>query len=260
MLRRLSLALAVLALLAAAAGTASAHRHPCHPQHGCPSDHHTYAWNGLWCTSYADERLPEDTRTVHWDGRTYWCHGSGSGRPAGDLDAGSGATCGMERWAVKTLQDPAARNVSLLPQMTTVAALRRLRPPEGGSSSRSEVELHSYRVKAHLLAAKIEDDSDIHLVIADPRSGGSMIVGFPAFGCTKRAMPAARKLMQLARVALLHACGDPGSGSFTELRGTATIVGVGFFDLPHGQRGAAPSQIELHPVIAFQSSNCRSLR
>src|SRR4051794_1074914 len=120
MLRRLILALALLAALAAAAGSASAHRThraPCHGSHSCPSDHHTYPWNGLWCTSYPDERLPQDTKKVVWDGRTYWCHGAGV-PPAGDPDAGSGAPCGVERWTVKTLQDPAARYVTFVPRST----------------------------------------------------------------------------------------------------------------------------------------------
>ena len=63
----------VLALAAGAAG-ASAHRDPCHLVHSCPSDHHTYPWHGLLCTSYPDERVPSDTRTVVYGGRTYWCH------------------------------------------------------------------------------------------------------------------------------------------------------------------------------------------
>jgi endonuclease YncB( thermonuclease family) len=76
-------AIGLLALCAAAASavlavTASAHSNPCHPNHTCPSDHHTYPWNGLWCTSYANERLASDTETVVYDGRTYWCHGTDS--------------------------------------------------------------------------------------------------------------------------------------------------------------------------------------
>ncbi len=31
----------------------------------------------------------------------------------------------------------------------------------------------------------------------------------------------------------------------------ATVTGVGFFDFYHGQRGVAPNDIELHPVIGF---------
>lgn len=55
---------------------AGAHRDPCHARHACPSDHHTYAWRGLSCTSYADERVASDTRTVVYGGRRYWCHAS----------------------------------------------------------------------------------------------------------------------------------------------------------------------------------------
>jgi hypothetical protein len=62
-----------LALAVGAAG-ASAHRDPCHLVHACPSDHHTYPWHGLLCTSYPDERVPSDTRKIVFDGRTYWCH------------------------------------------------------------------------------------------------------------------------------------------------------------------------------------------
>jgi hypothetical protein len=89
---------AVLSLLALGAGVAAwaapastGHRDPCHLQHACPSDHHTYPWGpqGLYCTSYASERLANDAITVVDSGRTYWCHGSavaaakapGAGRP-----------------------------------------------------------------------------------------------------------------------------------------------------------------------------------
>ena len=248
--------LAVLAAVAATVPAALGHQNPCHSQHACPSDHHTYPWNGLWCTSYADERLPSDTKTVVWDGRTYWCHGQGSAQ-AGDPDAGSGATCGVERWAVKTLQDPLARRVDLRPRRTTVAALRRLGAPEGLPDTRlAGVERRTYRIVANVVAAKVEGDSDIHLVVADPRSGGTMIVEFPALGCTTHAAAAVRKLMERARVALLRSCGDPGSG-FAEIRGRATITGVGFFDFLHGQRGVAPNGIELHPVTGFSAPSCR---
>ena len=50
---------------------AGAHRDPCHSRHACPSDHHTYAWQDLWCTSYADERLAADTKRVVVGGRVY---------------------------------------------------------------------------------------------------------------------------------------------------------------------------------------------
>jgi hypothetical protein len=74
----MKLVIVVLAALVVAA-PASAHRSWCHSSHSCPSDHHTDSWNGLYCTSYADERLVTDRRTVFYDARRYWCGGKESG-------------------------------------------------------------------------------------------------------------------------------------------------------------------------------------
>ena len=52
----------------------------------------------------------------------------------------SATRCGIERWAVKTLTDPAARRVSFVPRTTTVTALRALRVPHvGGRRPRRRV-------------------------------------------------------------------------------------------------------------------------
>jgi hypothetical protein len=75
MKRLLAVTLPIAAVLATlvVAGPASAHRSWCHSNYSCPSDHHSYAWKGLYCTSYAPERLATDTRTVFNDDRRYWC-------------------------------------------------------------------------------------------------------------------------------------------------------------------------------------------
>jgi hypothetical protein len=81
----------VAAVVAMAVGTgsataASSHRSWCHSNHSCPSDHHTYSWNGgYYCTSYSYERLTTDTRTVFYGGRKYWCGRKATGTlmPAG---------------------------------------------------------------------------------------------------------------------------------------------------------------------------------
>src|SRR5438093_627979 len=81
----------------------------------------------------------------------------------------------VERWAVKTLADRRAGLVNLKPRTTTIRALRRLRRPAEPTSRSRGVETRTYRVRARLVAAKLEDDSDVHLVIADPATGGTMI-------------------------------------------------------------------------------------
>jgi hypothetical protein len=264
-MRRLALiGLTVIVALALAAvldvGQGSAHRDPCHSAHTCPSDHHTYAWgpHALVCTSYSDERRPQDTQIVVDQGRTYYCS-RGSTAASGDTNAGtSGGTCGVERWAVKTMTDPAAAQVRLTPQATTIAKLRALRPPTAlGPTRRPPIETRTWKVSAHLVGFKREADSDIHLVIADPNTGGTMIVEFPASTCVgTKAHARARTLIQAARRAFTQACG-PATDSYRHISGTATVTGVGFFDFKHGQTGVAPNAIELHPVLRFAATSCR---
>jgi len=74
------------ALAVVLASAASAHSNPCHSQHTCPSDHHTYIWTdprtGLsW--DCAEPGAPEyaptrDTTVIVWDGLTYYCRAAGS--------------------------------------------------------------------------------------------------------------------------------------------------------------------------------------
>jgi hypothetical protein len=165
--------------------------------------------------------------------------------------------CGIERWSVKTLADPAGRTLTLSPKATTIRALRRATVPGYLGLRRSRgVERTTFRVQAKLVEMKLEADSDIHLVIADPtRSGATLIAEFPLAACTARATPRARLKMRSARNALVAACGSPSSSSFRRLSGTATLSGVGFFDQIHGQTGVAPNGIELHPVVSF-SGRC----
>ena len=80
----------------------------------------------------------------------------------------NGGICGVERWAVKTLQDPAATSINREPQRTTIADLARLPAPASRTNSRNRpVELTTYRVRARLIAMSIQEDSDLKLVIAD---------------------------------------------------------------------------------------------
>jgi hypothetical protein len=71
------------------ASGAWAHSNPCHTQHTCPSDHHTYVWTdpltgfGWDC---AEPGAPEydparDTTTIVWDGLTYYCRSAATTPP-----------------------------------------------------------------------------------------------------------------------------------------------------------------------------------
>jgi hypothetical protein len=172
-------------------------------------------------------------------------------------------TCGVERWAVKTLSDPKAGEVNFTPKDTSIGRLRNKPDPHTTSSTPrlDGVEETTYRVKARLVEFKREDDHDIHLVIAVPSSPSkTMIVEFPDTSCNGAKDSAKKGQMGSARSAIVNACGQPPSPSsdFADLKGTATITGVGFFDVKHGtpQTGVAPNNIELHPVLRFSNSNC----
>ena len=171
--------------------------------------------------------------------------------------------CGTERWSVKTLTDAAASKVAFATSKSrTIEKLRHLKPPAilKGSTPRRASERTVYHVTALLMMMRREDDSDIHLVLADPKLGGSMIAEFPASSCTVGADAKERTAMDSARDDLAAACGGlPGSTPRT-LTGTATLTGVGFFDPIHGQAGVAPNGIELHPVLSFTSANCKRVK
>jgi hypothetical protein len=88
---------------------------------------------------------------------------------------------------VKTLIDARASLVAFTPRPTSVAKLRSLARPAQldqrvqGVQGVQGVETTTYRVRVELIAIKREDDSDVHLVVADPRHPAqTMIVEFPA--------------------------------------------------------------------------------
>lgn len=173
--------------------------------------------------------------------------------------ASAAATCGVERWPVKTLSDPAADQVNFTPKSTSVGTLRdKSAPHVGGRTPRIEgVETTTWKVRAKLLEFAREDDHDIHLVIGAVTSPSkTMIVEFPDAGCPGARSSAKKAEMKQARDDLISKCGA-ASSSFHDLTGSATITGVGFFDVIHGQTGVAPNGIELHPVLAVSNLTCR---
>jgi hypothetical protein len=78
----------------------------------------------------------------------------------------------VERWAVKTLTDPAVAKIALAPRTTSVAALTQLVVPDvGGATPRIVgIETRVYRVRAILVSAKIEADSTSTWSLPTPHS------------------------------------------------------------------------------------------
>ena len=159
-----------------------------------------------------------------------------------------GGACGVERWAVKTLSDPDRERVNLQPVEATVEALVAFQRPTGLSSTRraARTEVTVYRVEARLLSLFAEADGDYHLALASPRDATiTMIAEVPDPRCAGACASSFAGVYARVRQKLM----DYLDSRQSVARPLVRITGVGFFDYLHGQRGVAPNEIELHPVL-----------
>jgi len=166
--------------------------------------------------------------------------------------------CGKERWSVKTGTDSDAGSVNLgSPQNTTIAQLIVLTPPSPipPANRFAPTEKTVFVVNATLTDYKLEGgakgDSDDHLVLQDDQ-GHTMIAEIPSPGCVGAGSLFAAQIANARAEFERH---FTATTSFQTANVPVQVTGVGFFDFPHGQHGAAPNIIELHPVlgIAFGS-------
>ena len=160
---------------------------------------------------------------------------------------------------MKTLSDARENLVNYNPHDSSIGRLRKKPHPHVGPNTKriEGVETTNYRVAARLVEMKLEEDRDVHLVVSVPSAPSkTMIVEFPDTTCNGARSSPKKAKMASARSALTRACGQPSSSRFTDIKGRATVTGVGFFDIPHGQTGIAPNAIELHPVLKFSAASC----
>jgi hypothetical protein len=87
-----------------------------------------------------------------------------------------------------------------------------------------------------------------------------MLVAFPdTHVCMEISAGARGGDIHSATDSLIADCGPSfPSNRWQGLAGTATITGVGFFDVRHAKpiHGEAPNGLRLHPALSFRSSNC----
>jgi hypothetical protein len=163
--------------------------------------------------------------------------------------ASSTRACGVELWSLKTLSDPQRRLVNLHPRNTSVAAINRLPRPYPTPRTRNTIyERHAWRVKAQIVQYKLEEDSDIHLILF--WGGRYMIAEMPFAACLPRTARDRRAIVA-ARTTFVRRCGFPTT-DWQPLGAVAYISGVGFWDTAHGQTGRARNYAELHPVTALR--------
>lgn len=166
-----------------------------------------------------------------------------------------GGHCGTERWEVKTLSDPDRDLVDLRPVDATVEDLIEVQPESiaPGGYRYAPVELTVYQVEAYLGGAFTENDGDWHLVLFGlENQRASIIAEIPDPACAGACRSGLARDFAIARQALEDRLAEPNPQD-RAIR--VTVTGVGFFDRPHGQAGAAPNQFELHPVLRIEFPN-----
>src|SRR5712692_670840 len=163
-------------------------------------------------------------------------------------NSASAASCGVERWSVKTGTDPDAGLVNTAAVTRSSVAAMDAQPKPSSLPANARImptETTVYSITATLTLFKLEDDSDYHLVLTDT-VGDTMIVETPLPACVgdkspfKSAIASTRAKFDAAYTA---------TTSFKTANVPVTVTGVGFFDLLHGQTGVAPNGIELHPLL-----------
>lgn len=168
----------------------------------------------------------------------------------------SAAACGVERWAVKTLTDPAASTVNYSQIVRTNIPKLDAIPSDQPRTREAPTETTVYQLTGtHIIEFKVEADQDIHLVLRSPLAGNpTMIAELPDPSCVTGSLQADRMgAVRAAFVAYVSAHGLALSSSFTHADITVTLQGVGFLDFNHGQSGVAPNAIELHPLLYFHA-------
>lgn len=163
----------------------------------------------------------------------------------GFLSVGHGETtgaCGVERWRVKILADSDRVLIDTVPVVATIGELSAIPIPEIPYPDSRRIpphELRAYRVRGVVAQVLIEGDKDWHVILRDEETPSlTMIVEIPHPACAS--LPADAKRFEAAREALRR----------VPRRGAVEVVGIGFFDFIHNQRGRARNGFELHPVLS----------
>lgn len=159
---------------------------------------------------------------------------------------------GTERWAQKVLVDADVSTINFTPISTTVNNLINIVTPTPSTSMPryAGVEDKTYNVTCKITIKKAESDNDYHLVLSD---GTHTLIGeIPDPACAAAASSAYVSQYVAARNFIDTYIGT-GSYSYVNIA-PVEVYGVAFVDPPHGQTGAAPNNLELHPILSIKFS------
>ncbi len=159
---------------------------------------------------------------------------------------------GVERWDVKVLTDASASLVNYTPKPTTIDSLINIpTSPDPNNPRIQGIEYQTYKIKCNITIKKNEDDNDYHLVLKDGTE--TMIGEVPDPVCAVASSSAhVNEYIAARNWVNMHIGIFPNSNVNLA---PVDITGVAFVDVPHGQTGAAPNQMEIHPILNIQFSS-----
>lgn len=180
--------------------------------------------------------------------------GSSGAQGVSVIATGSGLSCGVERWAVKTLSDVNAAQVNLNAVRPVSIKNLNLEPAHcsGLPNARTFAqEFVLYEITGRITVARAEDDHDYHIALADPADPSYTIVTEVADpNCNGAIQSAFRGLIMKANADLTALIAGRSIGSI--VGSTVRVRGVGFYDFNHGQTGRSQSCMELHPLTSVE--------
>ena len=111
-------------------------------------------------------------------------------------------------------------------------------------------ERQTLTIPCTIVAFKLENDSDLHLILQDQKND-SMIAEIPNVACEEVAKSTHASEFIAAKNWVIQHLGTPKK-SFVKTNVAATVTGVLFQDFAHGQKGHATNYMELHPVLKIE--------
>ena len=176
---------------------------------------------------------------------------------------------GTERWQVKVGTDSSAHLVDVGTRVPIflqelIGLPQPQLPPRHDNDTRLAEETRVYVVRGRLVKFKLESgrdgDRDYHLVVTDDTlqyspPGHSFVAEIPKFECIpgQQGDPSVPSRFQNEIISARQKFESrfPNiTGGWNQTGGIPVkVVGVAFFDRPHGQTGRAPNNIEIHPVL-----------
>ena len=163
---------------------------------------------------------------------------------------GQALECGDWRKSVKNGADADANQVDLSqPTPTTISTMNSWpAPPELPDNSRiAPIETTVWVVNATLIEYRRSTDQDYHLNLRDA-SGNPLIAEIPCPCCIG---PSGHFTLLISAARSRFDSLLTATDTFQPANIPVRVAGVGMFDFPHAQAGAAPNHIELHPVLAI---------